>query len=433
MTVTIREAPPPLTNAAYRARAGGLFPGGVNSPVRAYRAVGGEPPILVSGQGARVVDVEGNQFIDYVGAFGPLILGHADPGVVAALRERIDLGGPFGATGPLEVELGEAIRDAMPSMERLRFVSSGTEAVMSAMRVARAATERPLVLKFAGGYHGHSDGLLADAGSGLTTLGLPASAGVTPEAAAQTLVVAYNDLDAVRRAFDAHPGRIAAVIVEPIAANMGVVRPLPGFLAGLREITARSGAVLVFDEVITGFRVGRGGAQEREGVRPDLTTLGKVIGGGLPIGAYGGRADLMALVSPDGPVYQAGTLSGHPLAMAAGLATLSALTESAYAELERAGASLEAGLLGAASAAGRDVSVARVGSLLTPFFRAAAPRDHREAIEADTAAFARFFSSMREQGVLLPPSQHEAWFLSTVHTSAEIAATVRAAAVAFRA
>ena len=421
------------TGAAYRSRAESLFPGGVNSPVRAYRAVGGEPPIMVSGRGARVTDVDGNEFIDYVGAFGPLILGHADAAVTAALHDTVDRGGPFGATGPLEVELGEAIRAAMPSVERLRFVSSGTEAVMSAIRVARAATGRSLVLKFAGGYHGHSDGLLADAGSGLTTLGLPASAGVTAEAAAQTLVVPYNALGAVRSAFADHPGAIAAVIVEPVAANMGVVPPTPGFLAGLRDLTRHDGALLIFDEVITGFRVSRGGAQEREGIRPDLTTLGKVIGGGLPIGAYGGRADLMDLVAPAGPVYQAGTLAGHPLAMAAGLATLAALTERTYAELESTGASLEAGLLGAAASAGRTVSVARVGALLTLFFRPRPPVDHREALDCDTEAFGRFFRAMREAGVLLPPSQHEAWFISTAHSPAEIAATVRAAAVAFRA
>ena len=420
-------------NADYRERAQALFPGGVNSPVRAYRAVGGDPPIILSGKGAYVTDADGNDFIDYVGAFGPLILGHADPAVTAALHERVDRGGPVGATGPLEGELGEEIRDAMPSLERLRFVSSGTEAVMSALRVARAATGRSLIVKFAGGYHGHSDGLLADAGSGLTTLGLPASAGVTPEAAAQTLVVPYNDLDAVARAFATHPREIAAVIVEPIAANMGVVRPRSGYLAGLRDIASRGGALLVFDEVITGFRVARGGAQAREGVTPDLTTLGKVIGGGLPIGAYGGRADLMGLVAPAGSVYQAGTLSGHPLAMAAGLATLRALNDRTYAELEQAGASLEAGLLGAAAAAGRPVAVSRVGSLLTLFFLPRPPRDHAEAVEADTVAFARFFRSMREQGILLPPSQHEAWFLSTAHSPAEIAATVRAAAVALRA
>ena len=419
-------------NAALRDRAASLFPGGVNSPVRAYRAVGGEPPIIVRGQGSRVWDADGHQYIDLVGAFGPLVLGHADPAVVAALHAQVDLGGPFGATSPGEVDLGEAIRAAVRSMERMRFVSSGTEAAMSALRVARAATGRDLILKFAGGYHGHSDGLLAEAGSGLATLSLPASAGVTAAAAAQTLVIPYNDIPAIRAVFADHANRIAAVIVEPVAGNMGVVPPVPGFLAGLRAITAETGAVLIFDEVITGFRVARGGAQALYGVEPDLTVLGKVIGGGLPVGAYGGRRDLMSLVAPEGPVYQAGTLSRHPMTKAAGLATLRSLSDGSYAELERLGASLQSGLTAAAAAAGVPVSVARVGSLLTPFFRAAPPRNYREAAEADGAAYARFFRSMRSAGILLPPSPHEAWFLSLAHTESEIAAVVAAAAEAFR-
>ena len=421
------------TGADLRERAGTLFPGGVNSPVRAYKAVGGEPPVIARGQGSRVWDVDGRQYIDLVGAFGPLVLGHADPAVVAALHRQVDLGGPFGATTPGEVELGEAIRAAMPSMERMRFVSSGTEAAMSALRVARAATGRDLIVKFAGGYHGHSDGLLAEAGSGLATLSLPASAGVTAAAAAQTLVAPYNDITAVHRLFEREGKRIAAVIVEPVAANMGVVPPVLGFLEGLRAITELTGAVLIFDEVITGFRVALGGAQARYGVQPDLTVLGKVIGGGLPVGAYGGRRDLMALVAPDGPVYQAGTLSGHPLTMAAGVATLASLSEGSYAELERLGAWLQDGLAAAAAGAGATVSLARVGSLVTPFFRASAPRDYREAVEADGAAYARFFRSMRASGILLPPSPHEAWFLSLAHTESEIATVVAAAADAFRA
>jgi glutamate-1-semialdehyde 2,1-aminomutase len=424
---------PDQLSAGLRDRAADLFPGGVNSPVRAYRAVGGAPPIIARGAGAHVWDVDGNEFIDYVGAFGPLILGHADPSVVGRLHAQVDLGGPFGATSPGEVELGEAIRAAMPHMERMRFVNSGTEAVMSAIRVARAATGRDIVVKFAGGYHGHADGLLAEAGSGLATLGLPASAGVTAATAAQTLILPYNDAAAVRGAFAEHGPRIATVIVEPVAANMGVVAPVAGFLEALREITAHHGSLLIFDEVITGFRVGPGGAQGRFGVRPDLTTLGKVIGGGLPVGAYGGRADLMNLVAPAGPVYQAGTLSGHPLVMAAGIATLAALTPAAYADLERLGASLEHGLLAAAADAGRTVSVTRVGSLLTVFFRATPPKNYAEALEADTNAFGRFFRAMRTSGVLLAPSQHEAWFISLAHTDAEIAATVRAATGAFRA
>ena len=429
--VTVRAEP--TTGAAWRRRAESLFPGGVNSPVRAYRAVGGEPPIIVRGDGATARDVEGRTYLDYVGAFGPLILGHAHPDVVTAIRREAEAGGPFGATTPAEVELGEAIREAMPSIERLRFVSSGTEAAMSALRVARAATRRDLVVKFEGGYHGHADGLLAQAGSGLATLSLPASAGVTAGAAAQTLLARYNDPASVRALFDRHPGRIAAVIVEPVAANMGVVPPAPGFLEELREVTARNGALLIFDEVITGFRVGRGGAQARYHVTPDLTVLGKIIGGGLPVGAYGGRADLLELVAPAGPVYQAGTLSGHPAAMAAGLATLRHLGAGVYARLERLGARLEEGLLAAAGDAGRAVSVGRVGSLLTVFFRATTPRDFDEVREADPEAFARFHRAMREAGVLLPPASQEAWFLSVAHTDEDVARTVEAARAAFRA
>ena len=424
---------PDPRSAELRARAEQLFPGGVNSPVRAYRAVGGHPPIIERGAGPRVWDADGRSYIDFVGAFGPMLLGHADPAVTAALHRGVDLGGPFGATGPGEIALGEAICRAMPSIERLRFVSSGTEAVMSALRVARAATRRDLVVKFAGGYHGHADSLLAEAGSGLATLGLPASAGVTAAVAAQTITAPYNDADAIGRIFAELGPQIAAIIVEPVAANMGVVPPLPGFLEALRELTLRHGSLLVFDEVITGFRVGPAGAQGRYGVTPDLTVLGKVIGGGLPIGAYGGRADLIDLVAPAGPVYQAGTLSGHPLAMAAGLATLSSLTPMAYAELERLGASFEQGLLAAAIDAGREVSVNRVGSLLTLFFRPTPPTSYAEATEADREAFARFFRAMRAAGILLPPSQHEAWFISLAHSDAEIAAAVRAAGEALRA
>jgi glutamate-1-semialdehyde 2,1-aminomutase len=420
-------------SAALRDRAATLFPGGVNSPVRAYRAVGGEPPIIVRGRGPHVWDADGRQYIDLVGAFGPMILGHADPAVVAALHVQVDLGGPFGATSPGEIELGGAIRAAMPSMERMRFVSSGTEAVMSALRVARAATGRDLIVKFAGGYHGHADSLLAEAGSGLATQSLPASAGVPAAAAALTLVAPYNDFDAVRLLFARYPGQIAAVIVEPVAANMGVVAPRAGFLEGLRALTREHGSLLVFDEVITGFRVAHGGAQTMYGIAPDLTTLGKVIGGGLPIGAYGGRSDLMALVAPDGPVYQAGTLSGHPLAMAAGVATLRSLSDASYAELDRLGASLETGLLAAAAGAGQTVSVARVGSLLTLFFRATAPSDFEEVQAADNGRFAPFFRSMRSAGILLAPSPHEAWFLSLAHTETEVAAVVAAAAEALRA
>jgi glutamate-1-semialdehyde 2,1-aminomutase len=402
--------------------AASLFPGGVNSPVRAYRAVGGEPPVLVRGAGAYVWDQSGRRFIDYVGAFGPLVLGHAHRAVVEAIETAAQAGGSFGVTSPGEVRLAELIRERMPSVERIRFVNSGTEAAMSALRVARAATGREMVIKFDGGYHGHADSLLVAAGSGAATLSTPDSAGVTRSVAAQTLVASYNDLDTVAALLEAHPGQVAAVIVEPVAANMGVVAPLPGFLSGLRELTTRSGALLIFDEVITGFRLAPGGAQELYGVRPDLTVLGKIIGGGLPVGAYGGRADLMDLVAPAGPVYQAGTLSGHPVVMAAGEATLRRLTPEVYANLERNAARLEAGLRV------KGACVARAGSLLTLFFKERAPRNFREARASDTAAFARFFHSALDSGVLLPPSQFEAWFVSAAHDLAVIDATLEAIA-----
>ncbi|TMD26276.1 MAG: glutamate-1-semialdehyde-2,1-aminomutase [Chloroflexi bacterium] len=398
-----------------------LFPGGVNSPVRAYRAVGGEPPVLVRGEGPHVWDDAGHRYIDYVGAFGPLVLGHAPAEVVAAITEAAEAGGPFGVTGPGEVRLAEIIASRMPSIERIRFVNSGTEAAMSALRVARAATGRDLIVKFEGGYHGHADSLLVEAGSGAMTLSIPGSAGVARSVAEQTLVATYNDLDSVEAVLSAHNGSIAAVIVEPVAANMGVVPPVRGFLEGLRDLTASAGALLIFDEVITGFRVGPGGAQELFGVRPDLTVLGKIIGGGLPVGAYGGRAELMDLVAPAGPVYQAGTLSGHPLVMAAGVATLRALTPELYAGVERQAARLESGLRV------EGASVARVGSLLTLFFRGQAPRNFREAKSSDTDAFARFFHKMLDSGVVLPPSQFEAWFVSAAHDASVIDATLEAA------
>ena len=397
-----------------------LFPGGVNSPVRAYRAVGGEPPVLVRGEGAYVWDTKGRRFIDYVGAFGPLALGHAPHAVVEAIQAAARAGGPFGVTGPGEVRLAELIRDRMPSIERMRFVNSGTEAAMSALRVARAATGRDLIVKFEGGYHGHADSLLVEAGSGAATLSIPGSAGVAQSVAAQTLVARYNDLASVDALLRSHAGQVAAVIVEPVAANMGVVAPGAGFLQGLRDLTLRAGGLLIFDEVITGFRVGPGGAQELYGVRPDLTVLGKIIGGGLPVGAYGGRADLMELVAPEGPVYQAGTLSGHPVVMAAGEATLRALTPETYARIETLAARLESGLLVPGS------SVARVGSLLTLFFCGSPPRNFGDAKRSDTSAFARFFHSMLDAGVLLPPSQFEAWFISAAHDSTVIDATLEA-------
>ncbi len=399
-----------------------LFPGGVNSPVRAYRAVGGEPPVLVRGEGAYVWDDSARRYIDYVGAFGPLVLGHANRGVVEAIKSAAEAGGSFGVTGPGEVRLAQLIRARMPSIERIRFVNSGTEAAMSALRVARAATGRDLVIKFEGGYHGHADSLLVEAGSGAATLSIPGSAGVARSVAAQTLVATYNDLDSVEAQLDSHAGHVAAAIVEPVAANMGVVAPATGFLQGLRDLTERVGALLIFDEVITGFRLAPGGAQERYGVRPDLTVLGKIIGGGLPVGAYGGRADLMDLVAPAGPVYQAGTLSGHPVVMAAGEAALAQLTPDVYAQIESQAARLESGLRV------RGTCVARVGSLLTLFFREQRPRNFSEAKASDTKAFARFFHAMLEAGVLLPPSQFEAWFVSTAHDASVIDATLEALA-----
>lgn len=405
----------------WRRRAATLFPGGVNSPVRAYRAVGGEPPILVRGEGPLVWDEAGHRYIDYVGAFGPLILGHAHPAVVEAVERAVEAGGSFGLTTPGEVRLAEMIRARMPSLERVRFVNSATEAAMSGLRVARAATGRELVIKFDGGYHGHADSLLVEAGSGAATLSIPGSAGVASSVAAQTLVATYNDLDSVESLLESHRGRVAAVIVEPVAANMGVVLPRSRFLQGLRELTRDAAALLIFDEVITGFRVGPGGAQALFGVTPDLTLLGKIIGGGLPVGAYGGRADLMELVAPSGPVYQAGTLSGHPAVMAAGEATLARLTPEVYAKLEERAARLESGLRVPGA------SVARIGSLLTLFFRDGPPSNFAEAKASDTRAFASFFHSMLSAGVLLPPSQFEAWFVSTAHDDEAIDATLEAA------
>jgi glutamate-1-semialdehyde 2,1-aminomutase len=398
-------------SAELMARAERLFPGGVNSPVRAFRSVGGTPRVIDRAEGARVWDVDGNELIDYVGSWGPMILGHAHPAVTAAISDAAGRGTSYGAPNRLELELGELIRDAMPSIERLRFVSSGTEAAMSAIRLARAATGRDTIVKMAGGYHGHADALLVEPGSG--AIGMPASAGVTVGAARDTLVAQYNDLAAVGALLNDH--EVAAVIVEPVAANMGVVPPQPGYLQGLRAITERHDTMLIFDEVITGFRVAHGGAQARYGIAPDLTVLGKIIGGGLPVGAYGGRADLMRLIAPDGPVYQAGTLSGNPLAMAAGAATLRQLTPGTYERLERAGARLEAGLKDAASAVGASLRIGRVGSLMTAFVE----------------NFPTFFHAMLAAGIMLPPSQHEAWFTSTSHHDEDLDATIRAARGAF--
>ncbi len=416
-----------------RARAEGLFPGGVNSPVRAFRSVGRPPLVLDAGSGPRVRDADGRWYLDWIGAWGPALLGHARAELVEAVRAAALEGFSLGTTSPREVELGELVRAAMPSLERLRFTSSGTEAAMSAVRLARGATGRDLVIKLAGGYHGHSDGLLVEAGSGIATLAIPGSAGVPAATASATIVVPFNDADAVVAAFGAHPGQIAALILEPVVANAGVIPPAPGYLARLREITRANGALLIFDEVITGFRVAHGGAQARYGVTPDLTVLGKIVGGGMPVGVYGGRSDLMELVAPSGPVYQAGTLSGHPLAMAAGAAMLRLLTPEVYARLEATGAALEAGLVDAAAASGATVGITRVGSLLTVFFRDGAPSNGAQAFEADRGAYARFFAAMLDTGVLIAPSPFEAWFISAAHGPAELSVTLDAARGAFKA
>ena len=414
------------------ARAQRILPGGVDSPVRAFKAVDAAPLFIRRASGSSIEDVDGNRFIDYVMSWGPLIHGHAPRGLAKAIAAAAADGTSFGAPSPLEVALGERVRALMPSIERIRFVNSGTEATMSAVRVARAATGRDRIVKFEGCYHGHADLFLVKAGSGALTLGTPTSPGVTAAASADTVVAGYNDLDSVRRAFDANRGRIAALIVEPIAGNMGVVPPADGFLRALREICAADGALLIFDEVISGFRASAGGAQEVYGVKPDLTCLGKIIGGGLPVGAYGGRGDLMDLVSPAGPVYQAGTLSGNPLAMTAGLWCLERLTPKLYASLAALGARLAAGLAGAARDAGVPLQVNAFGSVLTPFFTSRPVRDYASATSADTKHYAKFFVGMIRRGVYPPPSQFEAWFLSAAHTPRDVDVTIRAARAAMK-
>ncbi|HUR32827.1 MAG TPA: glutamate-1-semialdehyde 2,1-aminomutase [Vicinamibacterales bacterium] len=408
-------------------RALGILPGGVDSPVRAFKSVGSSPLFVKRAYGSRLEDVDGNVFIDYVMSWGPLIHGHAPKGLVKALGAAAKLGTSYGAPSPLEVELGERVRALMPSLERVRFVSSGTEAAMSAVRVARAATRRDKIIKFEGCYHGHADAFLVQAGSGALTLGTPTSPGVTKASAADTLLATYNDLESVERVFKANRKQVAALCVEPIAGNMGVVPPADGFLRGLRDLCDKHGALLLFDEVISGFRAAPGGAQEIYGVVPDLTCLGKIIGGGLPVGAYGGRADVMELVSPAGPVYQAGTLSGNPLAMTAGIWCLDQLTPKLYRKLAALGARLTAGFAEAAREAGVALQVNAFGSVVTPFFTSAQVRDYRSATSANTELYARFFRGMLERGIYPPPSQFEAWFLSAAHTRKDVERTIGAA------
>src|SRR5881409_3378579 len=405
------------------------IPGGVNSPVRAFRGVGGDPFFVAHGKGARIWDVDGRSYLDFLGSWGPLILGHAAPAVVAASLKTNARGTSYGAPTGLEVEMAEAITAAFPSIELVRLVSSGTEAAMSAIRLARGATGRLLLLKFDGCYHGHADSLLVKAGSGGATFSIPDSAGVPGPLAQLTVTAPFNDLDAVKSIFSERGREIAAVIVEPVAGNMGVVPPRPGFLEGLREITLAYDAVLIFDEVINGFRLAFGGAQMKYGIRPDLTCLGKIIGGGLPVGAYGGRHDLMGRVAPLGAVYQAGTLSGNPLAVAAGLATLRALREGeVYRRLDSLAAELERGLLAAASKANVPLTVNRVGSMLTGFFTDRPVTDYATAKRSDTARYGRFFHAMLARGVFLAPSQFEAAFVSLAHRDADIVAAAEAAA-----
>ncbi|HME80719.1 MAG TPA: glutamate-1-semialdehyde 2,1-aminomutase [Candidatus Eremiobacteraceae bacterium] len=414
------------SQALYEA-ASRVIPGGVNSPVRAFRSVGGTPLFIARGEGSRIFDADGHEFIDYVGSWGPLIFGHAFPPVVAAIERAARMGTSFGASTALEIELAELIVEAMPSVEQVRFVNSGTEACMSALRLARAFTRRDKIVKCSGCYHGHADSMLVSAGSGALTLGVPDSPGVPAAVAADTIVVPYNHPIALEKAFD-DAEDIAAVIVEPVAGNMGVVAPLPGFLGAARDLTTRHGALLIFDEVMTGFRVGYGGAQARYDIQPDLTCLGKIIGGGLPVGAFGGRADIMQHLAPAGDVYQAGTLSGNPLAMSAGIAQLRALKGSdVYDRLESSGVALEAGLTRTLSERGVAARIARVGSMWTLFFTRDPVVDLDSAKLSDTAAYARFFHAMLERGIYLPPSQFEAAFISLAHSKADIEQTVAAA------
>lgn len=427
----------PLTltrSGALRQRAEKLFPGGVNSPVRAFHAVGGEPPFVARGEGAYLRDADGNRYIDYFGSWGPMILGHAFPPVVEAIQQAAERSASFGASTQAEGDLAELVRLAFPSIEKMRFVSSGTEATMSAIRLARAFTGRKYIVKFEGCYHGHADGLLVKAGSGVATFGIPGSAGVPEETAHFTLAVPFNDLAAVEAAFAKHRDQIACVIVEPIVGNAGCLPPAPGYLASLRALTVQHNALLIFDEVMTGFRVAFGGAQAVYGVHPDLTTLGKIIGGGLPVGAFGGRVDIMDQLAPLGPVYQAGTLSGNPLAMAAGIATVGYLHDhrgDVYAKLEKLSAALADGVASAAATAGIPLTTNRVGAMWTWFFTPGPVTNYEQAARSNTKRFASFHQAMLSAGVWLPPSQFEAAFLSTAHTDADIQQTIEAARQAF--
>jgi glutamate-1-semialdehyde 2,1-aminomutase len=415
-------------------RARRSIPGGVNSPVRAFKAVGGTPLFIRKAEGSRMWDADGKGYIDYIGSWGPMILGHAWPPVLEAITETARRGTSFGAPSALEIELAERVVRMVPSIEKVRFVSSGTEATMSALRLARGFTGRRKILKFDGCYHGHADSLLVAAGSGVATLGIPGSAGVPPGTVADTLVAPYNDLAAVERVIAEHGADLAAVIIEPVAGNMGCVAPRDGYLPGLRELTRKAGALLILDEVMSGFRVALGGAQTIYGGKPDITCLGKIIGGGLPVAAYGGRAEIMDHIAPDGPVYQAGTLSGNPLAMAAGCVTLDALARPAtYEKLESTSARLHGGLLEAISGSDVKATINRVGSMITLFFTPGPVTDYASAKTSDTALYARFFHAMLEQGVYFPPAQFEAAFVSLAHSASDVDATVKAAREAFHA
>lgn len=410
-----------------------LFPGGVNSPVRAFRAVGGQPLFIQRGEGPYLFDVDGNRYIDYVLSWGPLITGHAHPDVVQAIQQAALMGTSYGAPSPLEIELAKSVMEFMPNIEMIRFVNSGTEATMSALRLARAYTKREKIIKFDGCYHGHADMLLVQAGSGVATLGLPDSPGVPSAVASDTLVAQFNDLESVEALFKKYPGQIAGIIVEPVAGNMGVVPPLPGFLEGLRQLATQHGTVLIFDEVMTGFRVHKGGAQTLYNIQPDLTTLGKVIGGGLPVGAYGGKREIMQLVAPLGPMYQAGTLSGNPLAMSAGIAALSLIRgEEVWRKLEQAAGRLEAGVAEAAKQFGIPIQQTRVGTMFTTFFSETTPTGWNTVKVADKARFGKFFQKMLENGVYLAPSQFEAGFISITHTDTIIENTLEAVMETFR-